>query len=113
MFLIDVLGAALTLIAIAFLALGGYLGALRLLRGEAARDPLALAVATLLLATAEAVWIGLLLGGLGLLRIALALALQAALCLVLLAGLRKSPPAGGIGAPAQAVLQRSWAALRP
>ncbi|HEY4574121.1 MAG TPA: hypothetical protein VIJ26_09165, partial [Thermoanaerobaculia bacterium] len=112
MFLIDVLGAALTLIAIGFLALGGYLGALRLLREDAVRDPLALAVATLLLATAEAVGIGLLLGGLGLLRIDLALALQAALCVVLLAGLRKSPPAGGIGAPAQAVLQRSWAVLR-
>ncbi len=112
MFLIDLLGAALTLIAIGFLALGGYLGALRLLREDAARDPLALAVATLLLATAEAVGIGLLLGGLGLLRIDLALALQAALALVLLAGFRKSPPPGGIGAPAQAVFQRSWAALR-
>src|SRR3954464_1668850 len=92
MFLIDLMGAALTLIAVGFLALGGYLGALRLLREEAVRDPLALAIASLLLATAEAVGIGLLLGGLGLLRIDLALALQAALSLVLLMGYRKSPP---------------------
>jgi 4-amino-4-deoxy-L-arabinose transferase-like glycosyltransferase len=112
MFLIDLMGAALTLIAIGFLALGGYLGALRLLREDAARDPLTLAVATLLLATAEAVGIGLLLGALGLLRIDLALALQAALSLVLLARFRKSPPPGGIGAPARAVCERSWAVLR-
>ncbi len=112
MFLIDLLGAVLTLVAIGFLALGGYLAALRLLRGEAIRDPLALAIATLLLATAEAVGIGLLLGGLGLLRIDLALALQAALVLVLLTGFRKSPPPGGIGGPARAVCERSWAILR-
>ena len=112
MFLIDVLGAALTLIAIGFLALGGYLGALRLLREEAVRDPLALAIASLLLATAEAVGIGLLLGGLGLLRIDLALTLQAALALALLVSFRKSPLPGGIGAPAQVIFQRSWAILR-
>jgi hypothetical protein len=112
MFLVDLLGAALTLIAIGFLLLGGYLTALRLLRGEAARDPLALAIATLLLATAEGVGIGLLLGGLGQLRIDLALALQAALALALLIGFRKAPPAGGVGGPARAVVQRSWAILR-
>ena len=115
MFFIDLLGAALTLVAIGFLALGGYLLALRLLGGEAGRDPLALAIATLLLATAEAVGIGLLLGGLGLLRIDLALALQAALAVVLLAGFRKSPlpgDVGGIGGPALAVFRRSWAILR-
>jgi hypothetical protein len=112
MFLIDLMGALLTLVAIGFLALGGYLGALRLLRGEAVRDPLALAIASLLLSTAEAVGIGLLLGALGLLRIDLALALQAALTLVLLMGFRKSPPPGGIGAPAREILQRSWAVLR-
>jgi hypothetical protein len=112
MFLFDLLGAVLTLAAIGFLGLGGYLGALFLLRGEAGRDPLALAIATLLLATAEAVGIGLLLGGLGLLRIDLALVLQAALSLVLLARFRKSPPPGGIGGPARAVCQRSWAVLR-
>jgi hypothetical protein len=112
MFLIDLMGAALTLVTIGFLALGGYLAALRLLREQAVRDPLALAIATLLLATAEAVGIGLLLGGFGRLRIDLALALQAALALALLIGFRRSPPPGGIGAPARAVFQRSWAILR-
>jgi hypothetical protein len=112
MFLIDLMGAALTLIAIGFLGLGGYLLALRLLREEAVRDPLALAIATLLLATAEAIGIGLLLGALGLLRIDLALALQAAFSLVLLVRFRKAPPPGGIGAPALAVVRRSWAIVR-
>jgi hypothetical protein len=112
MFLIDLLGAALTLVAVGFLALGGYLAALRLLREEAVRDPLALAIATLLMATTEAVGIGLLLGACGLLRIDLALALQAALSLALLVGFRRSPPPGGLGAPARAIFQRSWAILR-
>jgi hypothetical protein len=112
MILFDLLGALLTLVALGFLALGGYLTALRLLREEAGRDPLALAIATLLLATAEAVGIGLLLGSLGLLRIDLALALQAALALALLVGFRKAPPPGGVGAPARAICQRSWAVLR-
>jgi hypothetical protein len=112
MFLIDLLGALLTLVAIGFLALGGYLAALRLLGDEAVRDPLALAIATLLMATAEAVGIGLLLGSLGLLRIDLALALQAALALVLLMRFRRTPPPGGLGAPARAIFERTWEHLR-
>jgi len=113
MFLIDLLGAGLTLVAVGFLALGGYLAAVRLLGGEeSARDPLALAIASLLLATAEAVGIGLLLGGLGCLRIDLALALQAGLSLLLLAGLRKAPPPGGIAAPAAAIFRRGWEIVR-
>lgn len=108
MFLIDLLGAGLTLVAIGFLILGGYLAALRLLREEAARDPLTLAIATLLAATAEAVGTGLFLGGLGLLRISYALALQAGVVLVLLLPLRKAPPPGGLAGPARTMLRRSW-----
>jgi hypothetical protein len=112
MFLIDLLGAALTLVTLSFLALGGYLAALRLLGGGAGRDPLALAVASLLLATAEGVGIGLLLGALGVLRLPYALALQAGLVLVLLLPLRKSPPPGGIGGAAAAMARRAWEVLR-
>lgn len=120
MFLIDLVGVLMTLGAVGFLILGGYLAALRLLRdptaanpGETpASDPLALAIASLLLATAQAVGIGLLLGALGVLRIDLALALQAALVLLLLLGVRKAPPPGGVGGPAAAVFRRAWEILR-
>src|ERR1044072_9082902 len=98
MFLFDLLGAGLTLVAVATLGLGGYLLALVLLRERAATDPLALAVATLLGATAEALGIGLLLGGLGLLRFGLALALLGAgvvLLLVLVRKMREGMAAGG------------------
>jgi hypothetical protein len=112
MFFVDLLGAALTLVTMGFLALGGYLAALRLLGRDAGRDPLALAVATSLLATAEAVGIGLLLGALGVLRVSYALALQAGLVLVLLLPLRKAPPPGGIGGPAGWMARRAWEVLR-
>jgi hypothetical protein len=112
MFLLDVLGALLTLITLAFLALGGYLAALRLLGDEAGRDPLALAIASLLATTAEAVGIGLLLGGLGVLRLELALAIQAGLVILLLRGAKKAPPEGGVGGPAWAMLGRVGAILR-
>ena len=115
MFWLDLVGAAATLVALGFLFLGGYLAALWLLGGEAARDPLALAIATLLLATAEAVGIGLLLGGLGVLRLDFALALQAGLTLVLLLRFRKAPGdsgAGGVDGPARAIARRSWEILR-
>lgn len=111
-FWLDLVGAVATLATLGFLFLGGYLAALRLLGREAGRDPLTLAIATLLLATAEAVGIGLLLGGLGVLRFDFALALQAALTLVLLLGFRKVPPPGGVDAPARAVLRRSGEILR-
>src|SRR4051794_37551721 len=112
MFWLDLLGAALTLVTLGFLFLGGYLAALLLLGEGGARDPLILAIATLLLATAEAVGIGLLLGGLGLLRFDLALALQAIITLLLLLRLRKAPPPGGVEGPARAIAGRSWAILR-
>ncbi|MFY9826245.1 MAG: hypothetical protein WAM82_33075 [Thermoanaerobaculia bacterium] len=112
MFWIDLVGAVATLATLGFLCLGGYLAALRLLGSEAGRDPLTLAIATLLLSTAEAVGIGLLLGALGALRFDLALALQAVLSLVLLLGFRKAPPEGGVDGPARAIARRSWEILR-
>jgi 4-amino-4-deoxy-L-arabinose transferase-like glycosyltransferase len=116
MFLIDLVGVLMTLGAVGFLMLGGYLAALRLLRDETADgpagDPLALAIASLLLATAGAVGIGLLLGALGVLRIDYALALLASLVLLLLLGVRKAPPPGGVGAPARMVFRRGWEILR-
>jgi hypothetical protein len=112
MFFIDLLGALLTLVSAGFLLLGGYLAALRLLGEEAGRDPLALAIASLLLATAEAVGIGILLGALELLRIDLALGLQAGLVLLLLLSLRRAPPAGGVGEPAAAIFRRGGEILR-
>ncbi|HSS77501.1 MAG TPA: hypothetical protein VLV54_12240, partial [Thermoanaerobaculia bacterium] len=112
MFWLDLVGAVATLATLGFLFLGGYLAALRLLGSEAGRDPLTLAVASLLLSTAEAVGIGLLLGSLGVLRFDFALALQAALSLVLLLGLRRRPPVGGVDGPARAIARRSWEILR-
>src|SRR5437588_9291197 len=82
----DMAGLALTLLGLALLAAGGYLAALRLLGGEARRDPLALAVASLLAAFAEAIGIGLLLGAIGLLRLEAAFAAQALLIAVLARG---------------------------
>ena len=63
MFLLDLLGAVLTLITLLFLFLDGYLVARALLRERAESDPLALAIGSLLAATALGVGIGLVLGG--------------------------------------------------
>ncbi len=79
----DLVGADWTALALAALLVGGYLLALRLLGPRAAEDPLDLAVATLLAATAEGVGLGLLLGAPGFLRIAVALPLAAAVALTL------------------------------
>ena len=128
----DSLGLALTLVALALLAVGGYLLALRLLGEEARRDALALAIATLLAATAEALAIALLLGALGLLRREAALAAQAALVAALaLAGRsarpgqaagpsRNAPPgsprpagaAAELREPARRLARRTWEQLR-
>jgi len=79
----DALGALATLVALGLLGLAGALLALRLLRERAASDPLLLALATLVGGAAVAVGLGLLLGAFGLLRIALALPLLAALVVLL------------------------------
>ena len=92
MFVLDILGAVLTLITLLFLFLGGYLLARLLLRERAETDPLALAVATLLAATAEAGVVGLAIGLLGQLKIALGLILLAAIVLLLL---RQAKAGGG------------------
>ncbi|MEA2692881.1 MAG: hypothetical protein QOJ16_2268 [Acidobacteriota bacterium] len=113
MFLFDVLGLGLTLLTLALLALGGYLLALRMLSGggdDATADPLGLAIATLLAASAEAVGIGLLLGALGILRLELGLAVQTVLVLVLLRGLKSRGIDPGIGG--RLLLSRTWEKLR-
>ncbi len=79
---LDIFGALLTAASFGFLALGGFLLASRLV-GER-RDTLALAIGTLLCMSAEGVGVGLLLGAFGLLRLDLALGLQAALTIALL-----------------------------
>jgi hypothetical protein len=99
MFLIDLLGAALTLVTLFLLGLGGYL-LVRLALGERAADPLALAVGTLLAATAEAGAIGLALGKAGVLWILPALAVQAVLTLLLL---RRAKAMGDPWGPARLI----------
>ncbi len=106
MFLLDLMGVVLTLITFGFLALAGYLTALRLLGEEAGRDALALAIAAPLAATAEAIGIALLLGGLGVLRLDLALAILVLLVVVLL---RADGGPKGVGAPARHLAARAWA----
>jgi len=92
MLVLDILGAVLTLITLLFLFLGGYLLARLLLRERAESDPLALAVATLLAATAEAGVIGLAIGYLGQLKFALGLILLVVIALLLL---RQAKAGGG------------------
>jgi hypothetical protein len=108
--LFDLLGAALTLITLAFLGLGGYLLALRLLGREAAQaDPLTLAVASLTAATGEAIGIALLLGLLKVLRLELALAV---LTLGVMLLLRQARRGGDPFAPLRAIGERTWDHLR-
>src|SRR6185295_7917321 len=109
MFLIDVLGALLTLAALSFLSLAGYLAALTLLGDRARRDPLALAAGWLLSSLAIAVSIGLALGAMGRLRIDLALAGLALFTIGLLQRAKRDPDPW---APARLLLERSWARLR-
>lgn len=110
MFLLDLVGAVLTVITLLFLGLSGYLLAKLALRERAAEDPLALAIAALLAASAEAVGIGLLLGAVGLLRIEVGLALLALLTLGLLR--REKSRGGDAWAPARQLGRRTWATLQ-
>jgi len=126
MALFDLLGALLTALCLALLCLGGYLLSLRLVGwpgevGEQPKedtprrttDPLTFAVAALLLTLAEAIAIALLLGALGQLRLALALALQTGLVVLVYWSVKRHGPAGADPLdPARLVLRRSWARLR-
>src|ERR1041384_6509080 len=108
--LFDILGAALTLVALALLGLSGYLVALRLLK-ERAADPLALSTAWLLLSTSLGVGVGLALGSVGLLRIELGLAGLALLSIALLHFPRKMTPAE-VSGPVALAAERLWARMR-
>jgi hypothetical protein len=112
MIVLAILGAALTLISLGLVFLGGYLLALRLLPpADRDRDLLALAVAALLCATAEAVGIALLLGAAGHLYLPWALLLQA----LMVAGLLLWPrqlAAADVRRPLELVLARAPARLR-
>lgn len=88
----------LTLLTLASLAAGGYLGALALLPAGLWRDSLLLAIAALTCMTAEGVLIGLALGVAGRLALPWALSAQWGLVLLLLAVLhRRAGSAGGLG----------------
>jgi len=116
--LLAVMGLALTLLTLALLAVGGYLLALRLVgEEEARRDPLALAIAALLAATAEALAIGLALGICGALRIEAALAAQTLLIAVLGRRRRRSAAdsdaaTADVWEPARHLGRRAWERLR-
>jgi hypothetical protein len=112
--------AAATLLAFALLCAGGYLLAVALLGAERCRrDPLALAVATLVGATAQALLIALALGAGGVLRFDLALPIEA-LVVGLLWLIRRrtrrtgagSEAAAGAAAPGRVVWERAVARLR-
>jgi hypothetical protein len=110
MFLTDLLGAGLTLLTLLFLALNGYLLARAFLGRRAEEDPLALTIAALLLATAEAVFLGLVLGAVGLLRVDTGLALLILVALLPLIRARRTGE--DLWAPARTLGRRTWARLR-
>jgi hypothetical protein len=110
MFLTDFLGAGLTLLALLFLSLNGYLLARTFLGRRAEDDTLALSIAALLLATAEAVFLGLVLGAVGLLRVDVAMAVLILTALVPLLRARRSGE--DLWAPARTLGRRAWERLR-
>ncbi len=112
MTLLAVLGAALTLLSLAGVFLGGFLIALRLLPASLRRaDSLAFAVAALLAATAEAVAIALVLGAAGRLFMPWALALQLLLVVALLRWPGQLSPED-LRQPLAQLAGRCWSRLR-
>jgi hypothetical protein len=110
MLVVDLLGAALTLITLLFLGLSGVLLARLLLGDRAEEDPLAFAVAALLGATALATLLAIGLGALGLLQISFALLLLAVVTVLLLRRARSlgADPWG----PVRVVARRTASRLR-
>ena len=106
MAVLDLLGAVLTAVTLFFLGASAYLLARKALR-TGARDPLALAVATLLAAIFEAELIAIVLGKLGLLRIGIALLPLVAVTLLLLRDGRRRGE--DVAAEARAMARRVWA----
>src|SRR6185503_4298898 len=102
--------AGLTLLALLFLALNVYLLAQTFLGRLVEEGPLALSIAALLLATSEAVLLGLLLGAVGLLRVDLALVLLIGLALIPWMRARRSGE--DLWAPARTLARRTWERLR-
>lgn len=114
--LFPILGLSLTLVALCLLATGGYLGALLLLwcrepeTGECP-DPLTLAIATLVTATAQAVAVSLVLGALDSLWLIPALAVETVLVYGLLLVARRRYGAR-LAEPARRILGGTWATVR-
>lgn len=117
--LFPVVGLLLTLLSLTLLGLGGYLLALLMAgrpgdpEGAQRREPLTLAVTTLLLTLTEGVAIALLLGALGFLRLELALALQTLLVYGLHRRLvRRGWQDSSLAEPLRLALRRTWSRLR-
>jgi hypothetical protein len=112
MLVIDLLGAALTLITLLFLGLGGILLARILLREEAGKDPLAFAVAALAAMTALGTVLGVVLGAAGLLWVHFGLLLLAVVVVLLLRAARGLSGEGGPWGPVRLVARRAGDRLR-
>ena len=113
MFVVDLLGAVLTLITLLFLGLAGLLLARLLLRERAEEDPLAFAVMALLAMTGVGTLIAIGLGAAGLLKIHFALLLLAVVTVLLLRMARYRWSTGGeLWAPARLAGRRAWARVR-